>query len=158
MPSEAGREQPQHKDTENMAEVEEARAIPDEAVEAGARALNELGGPYPWDVLITSKQREWRAYAEAALTAALPHLESAWLHGKYGHWSWYWSWCVPVHPEDLPADYRGYPDGGRLIRATDEAAIRADEQAKVRERVEAAVEGTSPDYHAALTAIDQEDK
>jgi hypothetical protein len=146
--------------------VEEARVIPDEAVEAAERELDRLAdevcGPVDMAGLTIDTFSPYRA-AVIALRAALPHLESAWLHGKYGHWSWYWSWCVPVHPEDLPADYRGYPDGGRLIRATDEAAIRADEQAKVRERVEALGKGEhSNGFHwgiaAALAAIDQEDE
>jgi hypothetical protein len=112
-------EEPQHKGTDNRAEVEELRVIPDEAVEAGAWALTDQPKLDPLDI----------EDAKACLTAALPHLEAA--PGR------------PINCDncpdraDLVSENRKLRDGFEQYVPPDdvEAAIRADERAKVRERV-----------------------
>lgn len=95
---------------------ETGQPIPDEAVEAAAKAEWEQFDGDPWESVLPVIKEARENTARNVLTAALPHIE---------------------------------------------AAIRADERAKVRERIEAErVHGLSPGFQdgirTALAAIDQE--
>jgi hypothetical protein len=150
---------------EARTQPETGQPIPDEAVEAA------------WHVLLTQHDPFiLRPEAARVIRAALPHIESAKdkrigeLEVECAKYKAFAEW--PPLKDDERAKYEarikeleGRLAAHRASRANNAAAIRADERAKVRERVEAkraasrltgiALARYSFAIHDALTAIDE---
>lgn len=62
--------------------------VPDEAVEAAAKAIHEAGGFYKWEDPEGWRERAASEEARAALTAAAPFIAAqAWDEGRLAGWS-----------------------------------------------------------------------